>query len=78
MVGYGMVWVLTVDGCSLQMGAKHPSVEKKKPIYSKHPYHTITYHTKPYHTITYYHKLWGVVHSGMNTLRSIHETNHGG
>ena len=29
MVGDGMVWVLTIDGCSLQMGAK--------------PYHTITY-----------------------------------
>ena len=29
MVGYGMVWVLTIDGCSLQMGAKHPSVENK-------------------------------------------------
>ena len=27
MVGDGMVWVLTIDGCSLQMGAKHPSVE---------------------------------------------------
>ena len=23
MVGDGMVWVLTIDGCSLQMGAKH-------------------------------------------------------
>ena len=27
MVGYGMVWVLTINGCSLQMGAKHPSWE---------------------------------------------------
>ena len=28
MVHYGMVWVLTIDGCSLQMGAKDPSVER--------------------------------------------------
>ena len=27
MLGHGMVWVLSIDGCSLQMGAKHPSVE---------------------------------------------------
>ena len=27
MVGDGMVWVLTIDGCFLQMGASHPSVE---------------------------------------------------
>ena len=27
MLGHGMVWVLSIDGCSLQMGAKHPSAE---------------------------------------------------
>ena len=27
MLGHGMVWVLSIDGCFLQMGASHPSVE---------------------------------------------------
>ena len=29
-----MVWVLTIDGCSLQMGAKHSSVENKRRDYA--------------------------------------------
>ena len=47
MVRYGMVWVLTIDGCFLQMGASHPSVERGGHMPIVHQSRNLTYSFSP-------------------------------
>ena len=74
MLGLGMVWVLSIDGCSLQMGAKHPSAEnthlQKAPI----PYHDQTYHTIPHYNIPmgWEHHFWGPCIKGFSKIQHMH------